>query len=139
MGLPARPAARPRHLVDLQPVDLAATRETQQRVVAVRDEQLVDEVLALDLRRRPSAAAAALGLVAVEPLGLRVTAVGDRHDDVFHRNQVLDRQLVLELDNFGAALVAVALAHLVRALHGSPAISLSGSVKNLSKFFNIYQ
>ena len=46
--LAARAAARQRQLLDLEPVALAAVREAQQRIVAVRDEQLVDEVLVLD-------------------------------------------------------------------------------------------
>ena len=46
--LAARAAPGLRQLVDLQPVQLAAAREAQQRVVRVGDEQLVDEILVLD-------------------------------------------------------------------------------------------
>src|SRR5690606_11763028 len=73
--LAPRTAARLRYLVYLEPVHLAATRKAQQRVVSVRDEQLVDEVFVLDLRSRAAAAAAALRLVHVYRLGLRIAAV----------------------------------------------------------------
>ena len=46
--LAARAAPGLRHLEDPQPVHLAAIREAQQRVVRVRNEQLLDEVLVLD-------------------------------------------------------------------------------------------
>ena len=65
--LAARAAAGLRQLVDLQPVDLAAAGEAQQRVVRVGDEQLVDEVLVLDRGRRLAAPAAALRLVLARP------------------------------------------------------------------------
>src|SRR5690606_9462908 len=61
--LAARAAARLRQLIHLQPVQLAGAREAQQRVMSVRHEQLVDEILVLDGGRSLAAAAAALRLV----------------------------------------------------------------------------
>ena len=48
IGLPRAGAPGLRQLEHPQPVDLAAVGEAQQRVVRVRDEQLLDEVLVLD-------------------------------------------------------------------------------------------
>ena len=45
--LAARGAAAGRHLVHLEPVELAAVGEAQQVVVRVRDEQALDEVVFL--------------------------------------------------------------------------------------------
>src|ERR1022692_3095225 len=45
--LAARTAARLRQLVDLHPIEFSVVRETQQRVVRIGDEQLVDEILVL--------------------------------------------------------------------------------------------
>jgi hypothetical protein len=46
--LAARAAASLRQLENPQPIDAAATRETQQRVVRVRNEQLFDEIFVFD-------------------------------------------------------------------------------------------
>ncbi len=63
MGLPR--ATRPGlwQLVDLQPVDLAVTREAEQGVVRVSDEEFVDEVLILDAWPPIAAPTAPLRLV----------------------------------------------------------------------------
>jgi hypothetical protein len=55
MGLPQR--------IDLEPVQFAAIRKAQQRVVGVGDEQLVDEILILDAGGGLAATAAALSLI----------------------------------------------------------------------------
>ena len=46
--LAAGTAAGNRHLPDLQPVAATVGRETEQGIVAMRDEEHVDEVLVLD-------------------------------------------------------------------------------------------
>ncbi len=74
-GLAAADVAGLGQLVDLQPVDSAATGEAQQRVVRVGDEQLVDEIFVLDPGRRLAGAAAPLGLVAVQRLRLGITGM----------------------------------------------------------------
>ena len=71
--LAARSAAGLRQLEHAQPVHLAAIREAQQRVVRVRDEQLLDEVFVLDGRGALAAAAAALRLVVGHRLRLGIT------------------------------------------------------------------
>ena len=65
--LAARCAPGLRQLEHAQPVDLAAIREAQQRVVGVRDEQLLDEVLVLGRRGALAAATATLRLVVATP------------------------------------------------------------------------
>src|SRR5690606_23702527 len=69
----ARAAARLRQLIDLEPVQLARAGKTQQRVVCVRDEQLVDEILVLDGRRGLATPAAPLSLVSGDRLRLRIS------------------------------------------------------------------
>ena len=86
-GLAARAAARLRQLIHLQPVQLAVIGKTQQRVVGVRDEQLVDEILVLDAGRRLAAPAAALRLIVGNRLRLGVAAVRQRHHHILGRNQ----------------------------------------------------
>ena len=58
--LAARTAARIRQLVHLEPEHAGRARERQQRVVRVRDPELLDEILFLHRGRRSAAAAAAL-------------------------------------------------------------------------------
>src|SRR5262249_48300995 len=65
-GLAARAAACQRQLIDLDPIDLAAVREAQDRVMRVRDEQLLDEILIVDGRRGLSTATAALCVILSE-------------------------------------------------------------------------
>jgi hypothetical protein len=57
IGLP-RLARALRHFPDLEPVDAAAVAEAQDPVVRVGDEELVDPVVFLGLRRLLAAAAA---------------------------------------------------------------------------------
>ena len=116
--LAARAAARLRQLVDLEPVELAAAREAQQRVVRVRHEQLVDEILVLDRRRGAAATAATLRAVLADGLRLRVAAVRQRHDDVLRRDQVFDREVGLVVLDARAARVAVLVADLRSARRG---------------------
>src|SRR5690606_37939872 len=105
----ARTAACLRYLVDLEPVHLAAARKAQQGVVSIGDEQLVDEVFVLDLRGRPAAAAAALSLVNVYRLGLRIAAVRKRYHDFLGQDQVLETQVGMVLDDFRAANISIGL------------------------------
>ncbi len=101
----------------------------------VRDEQLVDEVLTLDLGSGAPAPAPTLRLIAVKALRFGIAAVRDRHDDILFRDQILNRQFVLELDDLGAPVVAVAFTHL-RELAANHGHQLVGVREDLSKFFN---
>ncbi len=105
--LAARAAARLRQLVHLEPVHLADAGEAQQRVVRVRDEQLVDEILVLHRGRGLAATAAPLRLIRRHRLRLRIAAVRQRHHDVLLLDQVFDRQVRMILDDLGATLVGV--------------------------------
>ena len=138
--LAARAAARLRQLVDLEPVDLAAAREAQQRVVRVRDEQLVDEVLVLDARwplgrgrrgaapgiPRPAATSRSRACDSVT-----TTSCGSIRSSIVRSDVVLD--------DLGAALVAVLLADLDRARRGSPACSRSGRARMSMRSLNIVE
>ena len=66
----------------------------------------------LTLAAARPAAAAPLRLVAVEPLGLRVATVRNRHDEILYRDQVLGGQVVMRLDDLGTTFVAILLAYL---------------------------
>ena len=112
------PGARTRlgNPVDLEPVDLSAARETQQRVVGIGDEQLVDEILFLDAGRRPAPPAPALCLVRRQRLRLGIAAVGKRHHQLFLGNQVLDGQVRVVLDDLRTAFVRVSVPDLGQLL-----------------------
>ena len=103
----ARTGRRLRHLIDLEPVRLAATREAQHGVVRARDEQLVDEVLVLDAGGRTAAAAAPLRLIDIGRLRLRIARVRQRDDNHLLGDEVLDREVVVVLDDLRAARVGV--------------------------------
>src|SRR5581483_2935024 len=98
--------------VDLQPVDLAAVREAQDRVMRVRDEQLLDEVLVLHRCRGLATAAAPLSLIFGERLTLCVSGVGERYDDVLRLDQILGREVEMIAIDLCAALVTVRFANL---------------------------
>ncbi len=111
-GLAARAAARLRQLVDLEPVELPAVREAEQRVVRVGDEQLLDEILVLHRGGRLAAPAAALRAVLADRLRLGVAAVRQRDHDVLRRDQVFDREVGFVVLDARAARVAVLVADL---------------------------
>src|SRR5690606_25332687 len=82
------------------------------------------------------APAAPLRLVHVDRLGLRVARAGQRDDERRLGNEVLDRQIVVVLDDLGAARVGVALAYLPKlvANHG---LQLVGVREDQQVFVNI--
>ena len=105
-----------RQLVDPDPVDLAAVREEQHRVVGVRDEEPLDEVLFLRGRRGLAATPAALRRVAVERLPLHVAVVRHRHHHVLRLDEVQDvHALAVHLD-LGAPGVGELRLHLQKLL-----------------------
>ena len=95
---------------DAQPVHLAGVGEAQQRVVAVGDQQVFDEVLVAQAGGGAPGAAPPLRLVDAERLPLGVAAVGDGDDGIFLGDEVFVREVELRAQNLGAPLVAVALA-----------------------------
>jgi hypothetical protein len=103
--------------------------------VGVGDEQLVDEILFLDARRRPAAPAAPLRLVVGHRLGLGIAAVRERDDDVLLADQVLQGQVEVIAQDLGATLVAVLVAHREQLVadHGRQPV---GTLQDLSKIFN---
>ena len=74
-----------------------------------RDEEVGDDVVGLQPRALHALAAAPLGPVQVGLRALRVAGPGDRDDDVFLGDQVLDADIAVVRDDPGAALVAVLL------------------------------
>ena len=102
-------AAGPRHLVDLQPVNLAATREAQQRVMGISYKQLLDKVFVFNLGRRAAAAATLLRLVGIKPLSFRITGVRQGNNHIFFRNQIFHSEIRMVFDNLGPTLVTVVL------------------------------
>ena len=75
--------------------------------MTVDDPQLVDEILVLDPGGRLAGAAAALGLVVRQGLGLGVAAVGDRDHPILLGNEVFHGQVVLRGGDLGETIVAV--------------------------------
>ena len=105
--LAARTSARLRQLEHAQPVHPPAIRETQQRVVGMRDEQFFDVVLVFDGSRRLAAPAAPLRLIFGERLALGVARMRERHHHVLRLDQVFGGEIdVIEVD-FGTTSIAV--------------------------------
>jgi hypothetical protein len=135
----ARARRRLRYLVHLEPVRFAAAREAQHGVVRVRDEQLIDEVFVLDARRRTAATAAPLGLVGLGRLRLRIARVRERDHDGFFRDEILDGEVVVVLDDLRAPLVGVSRAHF-RELATDDFLQLVGVGEDLEELLNtVYQ
>ena len=95
-----------RRFVHLEPVHAAAVGEAQDVVVRVGDEQVVDEIVFLDLRRLLAAAAAPLRAVVGERLRLDVAGMRQRHHHVGRRDEILDAEVLRVQDDLGTALVA---------------------------------
>ncbi|ABA48200.1 val start codon [Burkholderia pseudomallei 1710b] len=108
----ARVARALRHLVHLDPVHAAAVREAQDVVVRVRDEQRLDPVVFLHLRRLLAAAAALLRAVLGQRLRLHVARVRHRDHHVLRRDQVFGVQLGRVQLDLRAARIAELRLHL---------------------------
>ena len=80
--------------------------------MGIRHEQVVDEILILDFRRRTPTPAALLSLVDVDRLGLGIAAMGKRHHDFLLRDQVFDAKIGVILHDFGPTLVAKCVPHI---------------------------
>jgi hypothetical protein len=113
-GLAAARAAALRHLVHLDPVELALVREAEHVVVRVRDEELLDEVVFLRRGGLLAAAAALLRAILVERLRLDVARLRKRHHDVLRGDEIFDLQVLPVDDDLAAAGVAELAADLVQ-------------------------
>ena len=111
-------------LVGLGPVDPALVGEEQQPVVGRRDEEVVDDVVAAQLRAAHALAAAPLRAVVVDLGALGVAAAGDRDDDVLLGDEVLDRHVAVEGHDLGAPLVAELVDDLGQLLADDRALPL---------------
>ncbi len=132
---PARPRARLRYLVDLQPIHFAAAREAQQRVVRVGHEQLIDEVLVLHSCRGPAATSAALGLIGPRGLRLGIAGMRERDHHRLFRDQVLDGQVVIVLDDLGAPWIGILRTHFGQ-LVADHALQPIGTCQDLEEIVN---
>ncbi len=105
-----RPAARNtaalRHFIDLEPIHAAAIGETQNVIMGIGDEQIVDEIVFLGRGGLLAATAAFLRFIFVETLRLHVAAMRQRDHYVFRRNQVFHAHVLGVRDDLAAALVA---------------------------------
>ena len=133
IGLPRAERLPCRHLVHLEPVELAAVGEAQQVVVRVRDEQALDEIVLLHRGRGLAAAAAALRAVLGERLRLDVAAVRERDHHVLRRDQVLDRDVLGDGDDLAAALVAELLLQLASARSSMICVMRAGLARMSSR------
>ena len=98
--------ARLGQLVRLRPVDPALVGEEQDPVVGRADEEVADDVVLAQRRTADALAAALLRPVEVGLGALRVPGPGDRDDHVLAGDEVLHRDLAVERDDPGPALVA---------------------------------
>ena len=103
-------------LVDLEPVDLAAVGEEEQEVVGRADVEVLDVVVLFQVHPHHPAAAAVLLAVGRQRQALGVAGVGDRDHHLLVGDHVLDVHVALEVGDFGAPLVAVALVDFVELL-----------------------
>ena len=81
--------------------------------MAVRDDDVLDVVLLLGRHRGDALAAAALRLIGVRRQALDVALARDRDHAAHAVDEVLDENLVLDLLDGGAALVAVLILDLL--------------------------
>ena len=103
-------------LVRLGAVDAAEVGEEQQPVVGGGDEEVLDDVVAAQLRALDALAAALLRAVVVAAGALDVAAAGNGDDHFLLGDQVLDGHVAVEAQqDLGAAVVAV-LGHDLREL-----------------------
>ena len=99
--------------VDLEGVDAAAVGEDENVGMRRRDEQVRQEVLFPRPHAEPALASPALIPILRDRRPLDVTGVAGGDDDILIDDQILDAEVpVLALDNLGAPLVPVFLAHL---------------------------
>ena len=104
----------------------------------VRDEKIVNKVFVFDFRCRTSAPTAFLCLVNINRLGFGVAAVRQRDHDFLARDQVLNTEVAVILDNFRAPLIAKCLANL-RELIANDLQQPVRISQNTRKFFNFPQ
>ena len=96
----------------LQAIDLALAREEQHVLVHGRNKHLVDDVVLFKVDARHALAATLLGAIGGHRDALDVAGVGDGHDHVLVGNQIFDVQVLLDMADLGAALVAELLGNL---------------------------
>src|SRR6185437_378407 len=132
---PARAAAGERELVDLQPVDLPAVGEAKHRVVSVRDEELLDEILVLDRGRRAAPPSPPLRLVLRDGLRFRIARVRERDHHVLRLDEVLGGEREMSEADLGAARIAERLAH-VDELRAHDLRQPFGPRENVAKIAN---
>ena len=97
-------------LVTLFAVDLAVAREEENIIVRGCGEDALGEVLFLERLPGHAAATALLGAIGRRRDALDVARMGEGKDALLLFNEVFDVDLVLDVLNFGAALVAVFVA-----------------------------
>ena len=106
-----------RDLVDLHPVNPAAVRKAQQRVMGIGDEELVDPVVLTGSSGLTTTAAPALRTILRKRLALDVATVRDRHHHVGGSDQVLNPEfggIGLDRRASGVAKLAPDVMQLVR-------------------------
>ena len=98
------------NLIALLTVDLAEAREEEDIIVRGCGEDALGEVLFLEGLAGHAAAAALLGAIGRGRDALDIARVGEGKDALFLFDEVFDINFVLDVLNFGAALVAVFVA-----------------------------
>ena len=110
---PARAARALRHFPDLEPVQPASVGETQDVVVGVGDEELVDPVVFLGRRGLLAAPATLLRPVLAQRLALDIAAVAERDHHVGRGDQVFGAQVKGAVLDLAASRADLALAKFV--------------------------
>ena len=112
-----------RHLVDLEPVDLAQRRKAQHRVVGVGNEEFLDEIVFPGRGCLLAASAAPLRAVVGQRLRLDIARMRKSDHHILGRDQILHRQVVGLQHDFtapGVAVLRLDLAQFLKNDVGNP-------------------
>src|SRR5690606_19017823 len=123
---------------NLEPVHLTPVGETQNRIVGVGNNQLLNKIFILDRRRTLPASTAMLGLVILQRLCLGIAPVGQSDYDTFFRNQIGIGEIALGVDDFCTTRIAILTAHLFQLFtnHLEQALRVVQNFQKLTDFFN---
>ena len=125
--LPLGVSPRLLNLVDLGAEYPARVGEEHEPVVGCRDNKVLHNIVCSEARTSHALAAAMLNAVVTGSGALDVAAGGEGNHHLFHRNEVLNRDIAVEAHHdFAAAIVAILGHDLVKLLANN--LSLQGLV-----------
>src|SRR5207244_1927115 len=105
-------AAHLGNVVDFKPIELAPIGETKEVGMGRCDKEVFDEIIFARSAARDSFAAPMLTAIGVKQQALDVAVMADSDRVDFFGNQFFVADSPLRLDDLGAAIVAIFVAHL---------------------------